>query len=79
MAFCTKAVLCIKNAYRGSLLAQNPLAKNEFCAISTSIFKYPTTFVLRIVEKHGLVADVEKGSDGAAVGALLVRIIRVGF
>ena len=33
--------------------------------------------MLRIVEKHGLVAGVEEGSEGAGVGALLVRIIRV--
>ena len=33
----------------------------------------------RIVEKHGLVAGVEQGSEGAGVGALIVRIIRVRF
>ena len=35
--------------------------------------------MLRIVEKHGLVAGVEQGSEGAGVGALIVRIIRVRF
>jgi len=35
------------------------------------------TGLLRIVEKHGLVAGVEQGSEGASVGALIVRIIRV--
>ena len=33
----------------------------------------------RIVEQHGLVAGVEQGSEGAGVGALIVRIIRVRF
>ena len=33
----------------------------------------------RIVEQHGLVAGVEQGSEGASVGALIVRIIRVRF
>ena len=34
--------------------------------------------IARIVEKHGLVSGVEeKGGEGAAVGAMIVKIIRV--
>ena len=34
--------------------------------------------IARIVEKHGLVSGVEeKGGKGAAVGAMIVKIIRV--
>ena len=34
--------------------------------------------IVRIVEKHGLVSGVEeKGGEGAAVGAMIVKIIRV--
>ena len=33
--------------------------------------------IARIVEKHGLVSGVEEGGEGAAVGAMIVKIIRV--
>ena len=34
--------------------------------------------IARIVEKHGMVSGVvEKGGEGAAVGAMIVKIIRV--